>query len=250
MGGPSATSDRFWEIVDKSNGPESCWLWTGHIYKTGYGSFGSNSSHKAAWIFTHGTVPKKTHVKHSCQNRHCVNPLHLFLDHAGPRKGNIPWNKGKREEVANLFWKSVDKSDNPNACWEWSAYRNNQGYGMFTPIETRTPIGAHRLSYILHFNDIPEGLFVLHKCDNPPCVNPNHLFLGTAKDNIRDAIQKGRLLNRDNSTKRKPTLNEEKIRLIRGLEESLSRTKIAQAFDVSLNTISNILKGRTWKHVH
>ncbi len=78
-------------------------------------------------------------------------------------------------------------------CWEWQGYININGYGQ-TRIGGRKgkAYQAHRLSWIVHFGGIPDGLHVCHKCDNPPCVNPNHLFLGTNLDNIKDRMKKGR----------------------------------------------------------
>lgn len=74
-------------------------------------------------------------------------------------------------------------------CWGWRAATNRKGYGRFYSKHTQS---AHRFSWIIHKGKIPDGLFVLHKCDNPPCTNPEHLFLGTNLDNIRDMIAKGR----------------------------------------------------------
>ena len=76
-------------------------------------------------------------------------------------------------------------------CWMWTGYRTPDGYGRIQINYKR--IKAHRLSWEVHNGSIPEGLFVLHKCDVRDCVNPNHLFLGTQKDNIHDAIKKGRI---------------------------------------------------------
>jgi len=80
-----------------------------------------------------------------------------------------------------------------DGCWEWSGYKNKSGYG-FTRVGGRGSKGvlAHRLSWVLHHREIPDGLHVLHRCDNPSCVNPNHLFLGTNQDNINDRVSKGR----------------------------------------------------------
>lgn len=91
------------------------------------------------------------------------------------------------------FWSKVKTTDNPNDCWEWQGTTQNKGYGMIS-------IGGrngkqhltHRVSWELANGEIPDGLGVCHKCDNPLCVNPNHLFLGTHLDNMRDMFSKGR----------------------------------------------------------
>src|SRR5882672_10379584 len=88
-----------------------------------------------------------------------------------------------------LFWRKVDKR--PFGCWVWTAWKNSKGYGNFNIGERKWK--AHRLSYTFFYGPIPDGLLVLHRCDNPSCVNPDHLFLGTARDNFQDAISKKRL---------------------------------------------------------
>ena len=85
------------------------------------------------------------------------------------------------------FWAAVDTTGD---CWLWTAGRNRLGYG-FLMVNGKTT-SAHRFSYMLHHGEIHDGLHVMHACDNPPCVNPKHLSLGTMKDNIADSIAKGR----------------------------------------------------------
>lgn len=96
---------------------------------------------------------------------------------------------GKHASPVERFWRHVKKSD---GCWEWMASRLTSGYGQFKPQAGASPERAHRYSWLLHFGPIPDGLWVCHHCDNPPCVRPEHLFLGTHLHNVRDMIRKGR----------------------------------------------------------
>ena len=98
------------------------------------------------------------------------------------------------ERIVARFWRKVDKSGGPDACWPWMAFRNPAGYGMFG-IGRKVQL-AHRVSWWLEKGE-PAGMFVCHHCDNPPCCNPAHLFLGTSRDNALDAKAKGRLATGD-----------------------------------------------------
>ena len=151
-------------------------------------------------------------------------------------------------EQKDRFWQKVRKSD---GCWEWTAARNGYGYGIFGP--NRKTFLAHRLSWSMAHGDIPDGLHVLHHCDNPSCVRPDHLFIGTAKDNVQDMIRKGRKVmgpfprGEDHPN---TTLTEEDVRAIRRrFESGESRSDLARAMGVCHSTICNILHGRTWAGV-
>jgi hypothetical protein len=92
------------------------------------------------------------------------------------------------------FWARVAKGD---GCWSWTGGTNRNGYGTLHMggHTIRKPWRAHRFSWVLHNGPIPDGLWVLHKCDNPPCCNPAHLFLGDRRANMLDAAAKGRICN-------------------------------------------------------
>lgn len=96
----------------------------------------------------------------------------------------------KPRPLADRFWEKVDRGEE---CWTWKPEfsRNPGGYGMFTP-RHGARVGAHRISWELANGPIPPGMFVLHHCDNPPCVRPDHLWLGTHLDNMADMKAKGR----------------------------------------------------------
>lgn len=114
---------------------------------------------------------------------------------------------GKRLPLNVKLWKSVRITP---GCWEWTDYRLPFGYGRIYDGATRRMLLTHRVSYELHHGPIPDGLIVRHTCDNPPCVNPDHLELGTRVDNMQDCVQRGRnFFSRKTHCKRGHEFNEE-----------------------------------------
>lgn len=137
-------------------------------------------------------------------------------------------------------------------CWEWTANKNNKGYGMFRPGGTANKILAHRFSYEINVGPVPKGKVVCHKCDNPSCVNPNHLFVGTMKENLHDMIRKGRSYHPPMSGTKNGNaiLKEKDISEIRALHKnSVPIRIIAAEFKVKPCTIYDVLRGRSWNHI-
>lgn len=147
----------------------------------------------------------------------------------------------------NRLWPRVEKGAS-NECWPWTGSLTQAGYGLLT-IQYKSYY-AHRLAWELHHNEeIPEGGVICHHCDNPACCNPNHLFLGTQDDNMKDAANKKRIKHGENH--HSASLTEDDIRQIRKFGEGsdLTRQQIASRFGIVRTTVNDILTGRTWQHV-
>lgn len=151
-------------------------------------------------------------------------------------------SRGYELNRENLFWKKVRKTD---TCWFWFGAKGGGGYGTFG---RKNKVQPHRYSYELHKGKIPEGMWVLHKCDNRKCVNPNHLFLGDLKSNVEDMVKKGR---QSRGEKRYNTrFKNDDIKNIRkrvALGETLS--SVARSFGVTLQCVWLIIKRKNWKHI-
>jgi len=142
------------------------------------------------------------------------------------------------------FWSRVVKRD--NGCWEWQGAKDRDGYGMFRGvIRGITYNRAHRFSYALHYEDIPKGKHVCHKCDNPKCVNPEHLWIGSNADNMHDKIAKGRhkVLSGENSPHAKITEEEAKAILTDPRPYSL----IASEYNIAASTVGSIKNKNSWQ---
>lgn len=153
-----------------------------------------------------------------------------------------------RASCLSRFWAKVDRSGGDLACWPWIGSTRRGGYGDFRASRAHGVVLAHRASYEINVGAIPPGLFVLHSCDNPPCVNPAHLRVGTNQDNVRDCVDRGR----KPVGVQMPTakLNEDKVRLIREMASNgATQMSLAALFGVSQPLISGILGGTKWKHV-
>ena len=156
-----------------------------------------------------------------------------------------PLEPMKKRDVIERFWSKVDTS---GECWEWTATINETGYGLF--FDGKRLAKAHRISWNIHFGEIPTGLFVCHHCDNRKCVRPDHLFLGTAKDNSRDMCLKQRQASGERTARARLTAIEVKeIRRIRELG-LFSVRETAQKYGVKPRTIRDVTSRKTWFHVH
>ena len=181
-----------------------------------------------------------------------------------------------KEAIIKRFWSKV-MIGTPNECWEWTAGCDKDGYGQFSIGYTGTR--AHRFSYLINRGPIAKGMVVCHTCDNPRCVNPSHLWLGTIEDNNRDMKAKGRsAVGQRNGAYTKPEtrargdrhgsaihpermlrgsqqsqakLTEADVRFIRSAValHTSTQAELSRRFGVSQSKISQIIKRRAWAHI-
>ena len=149
-----------------------------------------------------------------------------------------------RQSVWDRFWSKVDICE-WDKCWMWVSSATPGGYGRFRLNDKRKDAHAHRIAWILTRGDIPAGLCILHRCDNPKCVNPNHLFLGTVRDNNKDMAKKGRVSRGETHPFAK--LTEHMAREIKQSKDSTST--LTKKFGIGAGIIQRIRRGEAWSHV-
>jgi hypothetical protein len=185
---------------------------------------------------------------------HCKTPFvtyRRYVEHNGKKFCSRPcqYEWRRRPDVRNeQFWAQVNKTD---SCWLWTGWKLNSGYGESTFQGRKMTV--HRYSYTLAHGPIPAGKHVLHRCDVPTCVNPDHLFLGKDADNVRDKVSKGREARGEMSASAK--LTEEKVRAIRAeywggkRAQPSNAVELSAKYGVTRGTIVFVALGRSWTHV-
>lgn len=180
----------------------------------------------------------------------CKNHHNKLLKYGDPTIDRAP-TRGL--SVEHRLAQRVDRSGGSDACWPWiGGGRHVFGYGQLWDPDLGRSEGAHRIAWRLANGPIPMGAAVLHMCDNPPCCNPAHLFLGNQRGNMADMDAKGRRVTPSRKGDRNSVakLTPEKVRAIRLLRAGgVGPTEIARVFDVNRSTIKNVLSGRNWAHV-
>lgn len=157
------------------------------------------------------------------------------------------------EKFIARFWKKVEKTD---GCWNWTGAKNPLGYGSIGTGEHAKTIGAHVASWLIHYGIPPEGHNILHHCDNPSCVRPDHLFTGTQKDNHWDMRKKGRwwfIPGKPRFGEENPMakLTAQDVREIRRIYKPhvVTRPALARRYGVCLGAIDMIIQRENWKHI-
>lgn len=157
------------------------------------------------------------------------------------KKPRIPISEFSQEQIdcrTPKFWSKVSKSDD-GSCWLWTGYINANGYAIMSI--SRRGYRASRISYFLHHGHISEDLHICHRCDNPACVRPDHLFLGTRSDNMKDSVEKGRF------TKHGAKLTPDQVQAIRRDYAPGRVPAMCEFYGVRQSTIYEIIHGHTWK---
>jgi hypothetical protein len=150
----------------------------------------------------------------------------------------------RKLSLTERFWEKVVKTD---GCWVWIGCKNHSGYGQLRVRKDRAEL-AHRLSIELyHGTPLPAGVCVLHKCDNPACVRPDHLFLGDRPTNSRDMIFKGR--SQKGEAHSQSRLTDDAVREIRKLAGKVPTTALSKRFKVTRSCITAIVRRDAWAHV-
>lgn len=227
-----------------------CHEWTGRTEKRfGRGVYFTEGkdifAHRFAYERARGSVPERMVVRQMCGNVLCCNPEHLTLE-SPAEAAMVQAAAGRTRKGADFDARLALR--NKTGCLEWTGSATPHGYGRVRIAGTVWL--AHRFAYTRAFGPIPAGMNVCHRCDNTSCCNPEHLFLGTQGDNVKDMAAKGRTADRRGEANGSAKLTMRKVRTIRRLRAmGASRAELAAKFGLSGRSIANIELGKTWAHV-
>lgn len=208
------------------------------------GKFVRTTARRLVWQYFFGDIPEGSIVRHKDGNPANNHPTNLVLSDA-------PSLHMER------FWSHINKGEEPDSCWTWNGKRNANGYGLIS-IPNKGWQLAHRLSFELNNPPLLPGECALHRCDNPPCVNPLHLFRGSQSDNIADCVAKGRNKPPVNPPHGEQMwnskLSSEQVLEIRRQYETSTKargafTRIAERFGVTPQNVRDIILRNIWKHL-
>lgn len=202
------------------------------------------------WFKTHSKKPPTPAANAHCQE--CgkdfyVRPSNLHNRHGAPfcsrRCYDAARSRHTDDQVRERFWSYVERTE---GCWTWKLSTASNGYGRFSP-DGEIQVNAHRFAWEITYGPISDGLEVCHRCDNPACVNPAHLFLGTHRENMLDMVQKGRHFRP--GLEHRAKLTREQVAEIRHryATEKISQRQLARDYGVSKATIGHLLTYRTWR---
>lgn len=170
---------------------------------------------------------------------YCRNCYNRWRKHGNPERTPrrmVNGDASPEERLKFAGWTTTE-----SGCWEWGGRLDKKGYGVLALREKRQ-VFAHRTAYETWVGPIPEGLNILHECDNPPCINPEHLHPGTQKENLDEMVSRGR---RNSFKPKYSEVREMRERIAAGE----SSENIARDYRVTVATVEGIRRGETWKHV-
>jgi len=148
--------------------------------------------------------------------------------------------------LMDRFWSKVHKTD---GCWLWTGWSDKDGYGMFR-LGGKDVRATHAALQIIDGSDVPSGMIVMHSCDTPNCVNPDHLMIGSHADNMLDKVNKGRANGAHPGEQHHyAKLTEKAVREIMSLRETISARQLAPRYGISVTTVNRIWNGDTWRHI-
>jgi len=229
---------------------DDCWKWP-HTNTQGFGQINlldkpnrryiSLKAHIASYVLFKGAYEEGQFITQTCGNKSCCNPDHLIAKNYSDKEfPELKKSKDKEYILGNI------EKDPKTGCWNWTGSIKDTGYGQIGTWDNEkkkhVTLKAHKVAYELWKGPVPKGVWVLHKCDNRKCVNPDHLFLGNNSDNIIDCSMKGR--------HGLAKLTEYKVRRIKKLySEGYSQRDLALKFSVSKHTIYSVLQNKTYRWV-